>query len=556
MLSKAANKNLLWVILLIFLTIPLFRKIVRPGFYPTHDDIQAMRVLQMDKCVKDLQIPCRWVPDMGFGYGYPQFNYYPPLPYYTMELVHLTGVSILGSVKAGVALGFLLSALAMYLLGNELFGKRGGFLSALFYVYAPYLATDVYNRGALSEFWSLIFLPLIFWSIYKIFNSVKRKYAIFFSLSLAGLLLTHVIVSYFFAPIVFLWVAYLMWTKKDPKKIRSIVIGLVLGLGLSAFFTLPVIFERNLVYIDTLTGGFFDYNAHFVSIRQIFTSTHWGFGSTELGPYDDFTFSLGIIHLAAVIVSLVLAFLCRKTEKSVFKLLLFFVLISLGSLFLTHQKSVFLWRILPGFSFIQFPWRFLVVAAFSIAVLAGAMMHLVKDKYSKNIILIVFTIMLILLNLNYFRPREWIDINDVQKFSGVNWEKQLTISIYDYLPIVAQKAPDEKAPQSPIFESNQSIVLTGETGTDWQKWQVEIKEDGESVMLPVYDFPKWKVRVDGKEVMHQHNNELGLVEFKLNGGVHAIEAKLTDTPVRTIGNLLTILSVGTIIYYLGVKKNA
>src|SRR3989338_3517629 len=102
------------IVLLFILIIPAFSTLLRPGYFPMHDDIQGMRLLQMDKCIRDLQIPCRWVPDMGYGYGYPQFNYYAPMPYYIMEAFHLVGFGFLDSVKAGFIASTIVGALGMY----------------------------------------------------------------------------------------------------------------------------------------------------------------------------------------------------------------------------------------------------------------------------------------------------------------------------------------------------------------------------------------------------------------------------------------------------------
>jgi len=124
--------------------------------------MQAMRLYEIDKCIRDGQIPCRWVPDMGYGYGYPQFNYYAPLPYYIMEVFHLVGFGFLDSVKAGMVLSILVSAWGMYSLAKFLWGRVGGFISSRLYIYAPYRATDFYVRGAVGELWAMAFLPFIF----------------------------------------------------------------------------------------------------------------------------------------------------------------------------------------------------------------------------------------------------------------------------------------------------------------------------------------------------------------------------------------------------------
>src|SRR3972149_9116352 len=87
------------VVLSIFTVWPLFV----PGYFSHHDDLHVMRIFEMRKCLADLQIPCRWVPDMGYGNGYPIFNFYGVFPYY------------LGAI-ASFALGYIGAAKLLFFL--------------------------------------------------------------------------------------------------------------------------------------------------------------------------------------------------------------------------------------------------------------------------------------------------------------------------------------------------------------------------------------------------------------------------------------------------------
>src|SRR3990167_11102036 len=109
------------VILLVLTTLitwPLFL----PGYFSHHDDLQVMRVFEMRKCLEDLQIPCRWVPDMGYGNGYPLFNYYNPLPYYIGGALSFFLPFII-SAKILFFIPLFLAPVAMYFLAKEIFGK-------------------------------------------------------------------------------------------------------------------------------------------------------------------------------------------------------------------------------------------------------------------------------------------------------------------------------------------------------------------------------------------------------------------------------------------------
>jgi hypothetical protein len=86
----------------------------KSGFFPMQDDLQAFRIYEMNKCFTDFQIPCRWVPDAGYEYGYPQFNYYPPSVYYLGEALYKVGFQYIDSVKILFAAGYILSALQCF----------------------------------------------------------------------------------------------------------------------------------------------------------------------------------------------------------------------------------------------------------------------------------------------------------------------------------------------------------------------------------------------------------------------------------------------------------
>ena len=73
------NISLIILIALSVLTVlPLFHL----GFFNIHDDAQIQRVFEMKTALSDGMFPVRWVADLGYGYGYPIFNFYGPLPYY------------------------------------------------------------------------------------------------------------------------------------------------------------------------------------------------------------------------------------------------------------------------------------------------------------------------------------------------------------------------------------------------------------------------------------------------------------------------------------------
>src|SRR5258708_28332007 len=145
------RKVKIFLIIIFLLSIPTFAKMVRPGIY-SMQDFHYFRLFEFDKCIKALQIPCRWAPDAGLSYGEPLFNFYTQVPYAVGEIIHLIGFQLVDSLKITFILSLILSGISMFFLSRQIWkSELGGFFSALFYIYAPYRAVDVWVRLALPE---------------------------------------------------------------------------------------------------------------------------------------------------------------------------------------------------------------------------------------------------------------------------------------------------------------------------------------------------------------------------------------------------------------------
>jgi hypothetical protein len=512
----------------------------------------------MDSCFADLQIPCRWVPDAGYKYGYPQFNYYPPLPYYIGAAMHRVGIQYIDAVKILFIVGYVLSAITMFLLVSELTKSYWpGFVASLAYTYIPYKAVEVYVRGALSEFWAQIFFPLIFWAIYKLIKSGKTKYLIWTGLSIFLLMTTHTLMTMIFAPVAIIWAVYWLFRSRW-KNVGRVVAGGVLGFCLSAFFILPVIFEKQFAHTESMLSGYFDYRQHFVSLQKLFISREWGYGSSGF-PNEKLNLSLGIVQwIVGLVIAPVVALISFKKQKRFSVLVLGLTALTLFSIFMIHMKSSFIWSQLPFLWYMQFPWRFLAVSIFLLCLLVGLSVHtLGKFKYIFGVLLIVISF---ILTISFYVPKAWLNINDTDKFSGVSWQKQMTISIFDYLPIYAKLPPISQAPDVPEVLDGMATFSDYKKGSDFQTGDVVVSSFA-TIRLPLFDFPGMQVKANGVVVSHRHDdcrNEefcLGLISFKLSPGSYRLETRLTDTPVRKIGNYLTLVG-SIVILWLLIKKNA
>ena len=158
-------KKIFWPLLILFiLALPLIYPFFTPGYFATHDGEWAIvRLAEMHREVKDMQLPPRWSHYLNHGFGYPLFLFTYPFPYYAGEFLHLIGIGFTDTIKLIFILSIVLSSITMYLLGNKYWGTWGGFISAVLFTFAPYRITNLFIRGSLGESLATIYFPLLFY---------------------------------------------------------------------------------------------------------------------------------------------------------------------------------------------------------------------------------------------------------------------------------------------------------------------------------------------------------------------------------------------------------
>jgi hypothetical protein len=172
---------------------------------------------------------------------------------------------------------------------RRLLGRPAALLAGLVYVYTPYRLFDLYVRADLAESLSFVFIPLV--------DRPRLNALIGTGLAYAGLVLTSNAALLLITPLAGLFVAVLLllrlWDERrslrrqgGTAKLRRPfslgfppVLGLALGILLSAIFLFPLLLEFNLVRVDQWTGGRFAFGGDFVYVFQLF-SPHWGFGAS------------------------------------------------------------------------------------------------------------------------------------------------------------------------------------------------------------------------------------------------------------------------------------
>lgn len=531
--------------------------LLQPGFYSMHDDEQIGRLYDLDLALKAGQFPPRIVPNLGFGYGYPFFNFYPPFAYYVGEVFYLLGFSLITSTKLMLFSGFFLSAVFMYLFGREFFGKIGGVLSAISYTLLSYKAVDVYVRGAYAEFFAFVPIPLIFLSVYKIGQRKKSWYLLWNAMAVAVLILSHNLIALMSLPFLAIWNLYALWNAKE--KIRFLIeisTSFILGFLLSAYFFIPSYLERGQTMVNILTTELASYSLHFVCSYQLFDSM-WGYGGSIPSCYDGISFEVGKVQLIVaflVVIFTLIRVMGRSIEKIKYQVIILNFFMLLTSLFFIVKFSRPLWDLLPPFWYIQFPWRFLLFSGFFASFLTGAIVIFFKNRIVVLVLTSIIISFLFYFSIGRFTPQRTFNADDAfyTNLKKIRWETSGLA--YEYVPNgVKTIKSDIGTTKIDITESEiatrAASVLTGDMNVNLILEKPQEKRFNVNVLRPglfqinTYSFPGWEVYVNGIKTNFNDNNKLKLIRLDLPAGEFDITARYVNTPLRLYGNIASILGI-------------
>ena len=162
--SLIARQDLGWLLVLPF-SIFTLQHLFRSGFPPGFDmALHFYRVPELVHCWRDGVFYPRWAPNLVFGLGYPLFNFYAPLLYYIVGLLHLAGLSVEIGLKVVIGASLVGGGLGMYLLAREWLGVRAAILASVAFTYAPFRLREISMEGDYAQLMGLALMPLLFWS--------------------------------------------------------------------------------------------------------------------------------------------------------------------------------------------------------------------------------------------------------------------------------------------------------------------------------------------------------------------------------------------------------
>jgi len=532
-------QRLIFFVFLIFL-LPAVFPLVTLGFYEPHDLHHLADIYEMYRAIESGQIPPRWGPDFMFGSGYPLFNFYYLTPFYLGALFFF----IFGSLTLSFKMVFLVSAAAgfifMFLFLREFFDRYSSFAGSVLFLYTPYRAVQIYVRGAMGEALALSFFPLVLFFLIKLYKEKSHRYLVFSAFSIAVLILTH---NYFWVLAFPLSVLVLFGAGVRLGDLKRYVISFVFAIGLCFYWIVPALVEQR--YIGSKTP--FLVIDHFPFIKQLILPS-WGYGSSVWGAGDEISFQIGIVNLLIIaLVCLFAAFNFRRLSKDKHRYfwflmpLTFFVLV-----FFMNIRSYPIWRIVPFYDFIQFPWRLLMFTTFVTSFLTAL---LINGLRRRTFFAVLLSIAAIILNYSYFKPSKVVYKNDevyLERF----FESKDYSEDYLLLPVWSESRP-KPFDRKYSIEKGRVTKAINKNNLEW--YFVYDSLSNTNFEFRTLYFPGWGAKVDGAEIPIRPTETYGQIIVEVPAGEHRIDFFWSESGVRLISDLISAFSI-IVLIYIGVKR--
>ena len=508
--------------------------------------LHLLRLAVFDHHVRHGMLYPRWVPELVTGLGYPVFNFYGPLTYYLAELLHLVGLDFVSALMGAFAVLILIGGFGMYLLARDVLGPQqrwAALVAATAYMYAPYLLTNVYIRGAVAEVGAQAWLPWVFWSTRRLLTARRpSQYVLPVALSLGGLAVTHNI-TLLFTPLVLAgYIAAIWWRTGHPRaRLGWIAFAITAALGVSAFFWLPLIAEKRWL-AETAYKMAATYLPENVWTWRNFLDTTFAFDHTFAPPYQ-----LGLVQVLLALTGLI-AIRRRDTEWLYFIALA--VLTGLG----ISAWSEPIWLSSQTLLVAQFPWRLLAFMTISLSLFAGAILV----RFGRDAYRFAGACGLIALIVLAGRPQvDWMTIL-------ARTDEAVT------LPIIAQFESETGAlgtgsaqefrprwssgniyePASDDLTSDHGQVSISQANDYSLRAKLSSSEGGPLHFTSLY-YPAWQVTLEDGGVLPTYpSTNLGLLTVDLPSGVHTLYLRWVGTPWQRLATWLSLMTLAVLTVFV------
>ncbi len=512
---------------------------------------------------KDGIIYPRWAALAHWGYGEARFVFYPPASWtFGAALGAVLPWKVVPGVYCWIVLA--LAGAAMYQLARHWLTAEDALFAAVFYAVNPYHLMIIYWRSAFAELLAAVLLPLLLLCLLQIKESTSSssdsaarenhkadfRPTLWLSLVLAAAWLTNVpaavMIHYSVAGLALAFVAIETVREVDHRGSRRLRIGrplvrmtaaIFLGAGLAAFYLLPAIYEQGWINLkEVLAPG----------VRP---QDNYLFTMTSDPDHNRFNLLISTIAIAEiVVVAFAIWFSRRWRSKDIENAYnqspwLALSTWAAGSGLLMLWVSNLLWEYLPKLRYVQLPFRWLLCMNAALALL----LTMATKRWTSRILVYVALVAVIVIAGYRTQPPWWDTAADVREMSDAMADGTGYEGTDEYVP--AGDDPYELNKDLSLVSNDKGAPVPSDIlawGPTEKHFRVRVVA-AQNLTLRLFNYPAWKVAVNGRPVPSGSTEVTGLIVVPINAGDNDVYVRFRRTKDRFLGDILSAISIALFI---------
>ena len=559
---------------LLVITLPTAVPLLRSGLpEATNKLIHLLRVVQLDVLIKDGYLLPRWAPDIGYGWGFPVFNYYAPLSYYVLELFYVLGLSLDNSLKLALIVAAAAYAAGGYLWARTVMPAGPALVAATANLYAPARFFEAYRSHSLGQILAMALLAFALWAFYGLMVNGSRRWIVAATGLLTAIILTHNITALFATPVIIFYVAMVAAGRRELVGLYRAGLAIVFSLGLSAFFWAPALFERHYIQTELGVTDVFDVTQNLIGLFEVFSRSP----VVDVALKNpDLPFNLGPALLVFSLLGAMLVSWPRRTHRMLRYQAVFAGLALAALVFMVTPASAPIWQNLPLLSFAQFPRRLLGLATTPAALLCGIAAlrscELLRHRLTPLLVPAFIVFLLVAVESPRLYPLEpFMESGDLRAIDILDYELRTgaigTTGTGEFTPVWVLKWPTgppvcggwTNESRTPKLDSNcvpegvQAEWLEGDSLRE--EYTVTVSAPT-TIQYPVFYFPAWRVAIDDEAVAARPAEGTGVLTFDVPEGLHRLKVWYGRTPVEQAAEYISLMALVGFLGLLALIRNS
>ena len=541
------NAEILLVIVAFLLVAELFWQPAQPQTFDEWSHLLTENAFLI--ALTQGSFPVSWVDSVS-NYGLPLGQIaHQTTSYLGAALLSLTQNSLL-AYDLTLLIGSLLGTFLYYRFLRIYFSPLASITAAILFTFAPYRILNIYIRGAMPEFFTSGFIPLLLIGIHHLV--IRRSVTGIWLIILAAVLLalSHPMMLVIGLSVAVFYFGYCLFRLQHwQQRFRYFFVfigALTIGVLLASYYLLPLLVEIKYFYHGSIAISNPTYE--FLQPNQ-FLVERWSYSYPNSPGVRESRPQLGSVELAVLLLGAAVLIWKSLTKRKTSVMMYWWLAAGITYVFLLLPTSLFAYKAFFILSGLQFPWRFLT----SLVLIPPLFLAFLIDQLpEKKAALVVIICLIAVLRFPQLYGKNYVQFPETRYQSaivnphGTDMNTIWSGPSYAYFP-TSQKA---EIIEGEGIISDLQVTPTRRIFSINAQTPVRISDN-------TFYFPGWRLFVDGKEIPieFQDQNYRGVITYRLPAGDQKVDLVYQNTKIRLVGKLVSVLTLmGIVGSFLFLKK--